>query len=104
MFINKDSPLPGLLETEVEKMARDHRMRQRNGGYPLLSFARRLLNTLWERGGEARLSNEFLIRLVGTSNPNQQVRYRRLLQDCGLIQEGDTAGEFPSGPQADIMY
>jgi hypothetical protein len=89
MFINKDAPLPGVLESEVEQIARDHRMRKRNGGYPLVRFARRLLNTLWERGGEARLSSEVLIKMVGTTNPNQQVWYRRLLQDRGLIQEGD---------------
>jgi len=86
MFINKE--LPPTVESQVEQIARNHRMRKRDGEYPLVRFARRLLNTLWEREGTARLSNEVLVKMVGTSNPNQQVYYRRLLQQGGLIEEG----------------
>jgi hypothetical protein len=92
MFINKDTPLPSTLESEIEQIARDHRMRKRGGEYPLVRFGRRLLNTLWEHGGKARLSNEVLIKMLGTSNPNQQVWYRHMLQEGGLIQEG--GGDF----------
>lgn len=53
-----------------------------------MRFSRRLLNTLWERQGTARLSNKVLGEMVGTSNPNQQVYYRGLLQQADLIQEG----------------
>ena len=93
-FINKDATLPPRLESEIEQIARDHRMRKRNGEFPLLRFARRLLNTLWEQGGTARLNNEILIKMVGTSNPNQQVSYRILLQDSGLIEEGNGESDY----------
>ena len=86
--------LPPILEDQVDQIARDNRMRKRNGEYPLARFARRLLNTLWEQGGTARLNNELLIEMVGTSNPNQQVSYRRLLQDGGLIVEGSGESDY----------
>ena len=92
MFINKE--LPPSIESEIEQIANDHRMRKRNGQYPLVRFARRLLNTLWQREGTARLSNEALVKMVGTSNPNQEVSYRRLLQQSGLIQEGDGESDY----------
>ena len=92
MFINKE--LPPSIESEVEQIARDHRMRKRNGEYPLVRFARRLLNMLWEKEGSARLSNEVLVKMVGTSNPNQQVSYRRLLQQAGLIEEGNGETDY----------
>ena len=92
MFINKE--LPPSIESEIEQIANDHRMRKRDGQYPLVRFARRLLNTLWQREGTARLSNEALVKMVGTSNPNQQVSYRRLLQQSGLVQEGDGESDY----------
>ena len=49
---------------------------------------------LWEKEGSARLSNEVLIEMVGTSNPNQQVSYRQLLQQAGLIEEGNGGTDY----------
>ena len=112
MFINKE--LPPTLESQIEQIARTIGCERRDGGYPLVRFARRLLNTLWEREGTARLSNEVLVKMVGTSNPNQQVYYRRLLQQGGLIEEGNgesdylwltwelLEGSFPDTPMTNV--
>jgi hypothetical protein len=94
MFINKETSLPGTLEAHIDQIARDNRMRKRNGEYPFVRFARRLLHTLWQQGGTARLNNELLTEMVGTSNPNQQVSYRRLLQDGDLIVEGNGETDY----------
>lgn len=90
--INKeidDTPLPDSIERRLLRITKAEKMRRRDGGeYPLIRFARRLLNALWKAGGEARISRGTLSEFLGYKNPNHQLEYKHLLANHGLIYDG----------------
>lgn len=86
MCIIKDDPLPDELEARLATIAERNDHRKRDGEYPFVRFARRFLHSLWDNRGKARLNRETVLEMLGGKNPNQQVEYKKLLADHGLIE------------------
>jgi hypothetical protein len=86
--INKepiDTPLPGEIERQLEEIVRKEGMRKREGQYPFVKFARRLLNAVWYFQGRAHINRETMLLYLDGKNPNQQLQYKKLLAANGLI-------------------
>ncbi len=82
-----DSPLPAHVEGVLSRVVKDKKMRRRDGEYPFVRFARRLLNALWAEDGAASLHGEVLLAFCGSKNPNQVVGYKKLMAEYGLISD-----------------
>jgi hypothetical protein len=82
----EDSPTPEIIEASLVKIAKSNKMRRRNGDYPFVRFARRLLNVLWASKGHARINREDLLTLTDSGDPHQLVEYRRLLVEACLLE------------------
>lgn len=84
-----DSLLPKAIEARLLKITKQQKMRKRNGEYPFIRFARRLLNALWASGGEARINhatvNTFMGRKPEYRDWNQPLKYKQLLASYNLI-------------------
>jgi|GEM_PF-3472021 len=79
-----DEPLPPEIESQLSNFAASHRMQLRNGVYPLVRFARRLLNHLWGHKGSARIHRNTLAEWAG--GVNQQNRYKKILLGLKLLE------------------
>jgi len=82
----RDDHLPDEIETKLLQTTQRLKMRRHNGEYPLIRFARHLLNHLWDSKGSARLSTETLNQMAEATKPNQQVKYKTILHRLGLIE------------------
>ena len=84
-----DSPLPSSIQQRLDEVADENRMRKRRGEYPFVRFARRFLNAIWQGEGKAHINietvNVFMDRKPTYKDFHQQLHYKRLLADCGLI-------------------
>lgn len=82
-----DTPLPAEVLQKLEQIVKDKRMRRKDGEYPLLRFARRLLNALWAEDGAAEIHGDILRDLCGSQNRAQVVGYKMLMAKADLISD-----------------
>jgi len=95
-----DDSLPSLLQERLIKLATAKKkdkngrliatMRKRQGEYPFVKFARRLLNTIWEKGaGEANINFHHLNLMLDLGPDNEDrhmaVKYKGLLAEHDFI-------------------
>lgn len=80
-----DEPVPVEIESRIAHFARSNRMQVRDGVYPIVRFARRLLNHLWGHKGSARIHRKTLAGWAGGVNP--QNKYKKILRDLGVIDD-----------------
>ena len=85
-----DTPLPATVQHRLEEIALANKMRKRNSEYPFLKFARRFLNAIWQGKGKSHINietiNAFMGRKPDYKDFHQQLGYKRLLADHGLIR------------------
>jgi hypothetical protein len=95
-----DSPAPEVIEADLVKVANSHKMRRRDGEYPFVRFARRLLNVLWANQGHARISRDDLLTLTDSGDQHQLVEYRRLLVEASILEP--FRGSYRAGTAASL--
>jgi hypothetical protein len=71
----------------LEQVVRRKKMRQRDGEYPFVRFARRLLNAIWAGDGAAEIHGDILRAWCGTKNRDQLVGYKLYMAEVGLISD-----------------
>jgi hypothetical protein len=82
-----DSPLPAGVQQVLEQAVLKNRMRKKDGEYPFVRFARRLLNALWAGDGAAEIHGDILRAWCGTKNRGQVVAYKMCMAESGLISD-----------------
>lgn len=80
-----DTPLPAEIESLVVEFARANEMRRTGGEYPLLRFARRFFNHLWDKKGSSRINRETCLEMSGSVKPNLQLQHKKNLVKLGLL-------------------
>ncbi len=91
-----DTPLPESVVATLHKVLKDKKMRRRVGEYPFVRFAKRLLNALWAEDGAAQINRDTLLAFCDSKNPNQQVGYKKIMAEYGLISD-QWEGTFERG-------
>jgi hypothetical protein len=86
-FTLRDDHLPALIEAKLSQIAQANKLRKKDGEYPLVRFARRFLNALWDKKGSARIGWEDLMKISQANKPDHQVKYKKLLRAARLIED-----------------
>ena len=81
-----DTPLPAAIESLVVEFAGANGMRKTGGEYPLLRFARRFFNHLWDRKGSSRINRGTCLKMSGSVKPNLQLQHKKNLVKLGLLE------------------
>jgi hypothetical protein len=78
------STLETPLSAELQKLIQANAGRNR-----VITFATRLVNLLYEKGGSCRLHQDKLMELLGYKNKNRATKYRDILIDARILKKGN---------------